>query len=80
MAPFEALYGRSCRYPVGWFEVGKGSILRPELVYDSIEKVRLIRDKMSLSGYKSYPDVRKRDLQFEMGDCVYSNMKGVMRG
>ena len=22
MAPYEALYGRKCRSPVGWFEVG----------------------------------------------------------
>ncbi|KAH0693214.1 hypothetical protein KY285_020311 [Solanum tuberosum] len=27
--PFEALYGRRCRYPIGWFEVGKVSLLRP---------------------------------------------------
>ena len=29
MAPFEELYVRRCRSPVGWFEVGESSILLP---------------------------------------------------
>ena len=29
MGPFEALYGRRCRSPFGWFEVGESSILGP---------------------------------------------------
>ena len=32
MAPFEALYGRRCRSPVGWFEVGEFALLCPEVV------------------------------------------------
>ncbi|WMV41604.1 hypothetical protein MTR67_034989 [Solanum verrucosum] len=32
MAPFEALYGKRCRSPVGWFEVGEFSLLGPEVV------------------------------------------------
>ena len=39
MAPFEALYGRRCRSPVGSFEVGEYSILGPPIIYESIEKV-----------------------------------------
>ncbi|GJZ62402.1 putative reverse transcriptase domain-containing protein [Tanacetum coccineum] len=31
-APFEALYGRKCRSPVCWTEVGKAQILGPELI------------------------------------------------
>ena len=30
MAPFEDLYGRRCRFPVGLFEVGAFSLLGPE--------------------------------------------------
>ncbi|KAH0776336.1 hypothetical protein KY290_007747 [Solanum tuberosum] len=54
---FEALYGRRCRSPVGWFEVGEFAI----------EKVQLIRErlKMAQSRQKSYADVRRRDLEFE---------------
>ncbi|GKB29597.1 putative reverse transcriptase domain-containing protein [Tanacetum coccineum] len=33
-APFEALYGRKCRSPIMWAEVGEGKLIGPELVYD----------------------------------------------
>ena len=46
MAPFEALYGRRCRSPVGWFEVGEFALIGPKLVYDAIKKVRLIRKRL----------------------------------
>ena len=47
MTPFEALYGRRCRSPVGWFKVGESSILGAEIIYDVLEKVRVIRDKLA---------------------------------
>ncbi|XP_060183063.1 uncharacterized protein LOC132613018 [Lycium barbarum] len=31
MAPFEALYGRRCRSPVGWFKPGEAQLLGPDL-------------------------------------------------
>uniref|UniRef100_A0A0V0GVY7 Putative ovule protein n=1 Tax=Solanum chacoense TaxID=4108 RepID=A0A0V0GVY7_SOLCH len=46
MASFEALYGRRCRSPVGWFEVGEFVLIGPELVYEAIEKFRLIRERL----------------------------------
>ncbi|XP_069152031.1 uncharacterized protein [Solanum lycopersicum] len=84
MASFEALYGRRCRSPVGWFEVGESSILGPEIIHEALEKVRLIRDRLATaySRQKSYADNRKRPLEFNVGDQVYmkiSPMKGVMR-
>lgn len=39
MAPFEALYGRSCRSPVYW-EVGKRKLSRPELIQTTREAIR----------------------------------------
>ena len=54
MAPFEALYGRRCRSPVGWFEVGESSILGQEFIHEALDKVRMIRD----SRQKSYVDNR----------------------
>ncbi|WMV46591.1 hypothetical protein MTR67_039976 [Solanum verrucosum] len=57
MALYEALYGRRCRSPIGWFEIAQ-------------------------SRQKSYTEVRRRDLEFEVDDLVYlkvSPMKGVMR-
>ena len=84
MTPFEALYGRRCRSPVGWFEVGEIALIGPESVYEAIEKVHLIRERLrtAQSRQKSYADVRRRDLEFEVNDWVYlkiSPMKGVMR-
>ncbi|GKV11326.1 hypothetical protein SLEP1_g22590 [Rubroshorea leprosula] len=46
MAPFEALYGRRCRSPVCWTEVGERSILGPELVQQSSEIVQLIKERL----------------------------------
>ncbi|WMV55122.1 hypothetical protein MTR67_048507 [Solanum verrucosum] len=64
MTPFEALYGRRCRSPIGWFEVGEVSLIDHELVHEAMEKVRLVRErlKMAQSRQKSYTDVRKKIL------------------
>ena len=61
MAPYEALYGRPCRSPLCWTEVGESSITGPDLIRDTSEKVRLIRQRLltAQSGQKSYVDVRR---------------------
>ena len=46
IAPFEALYGRPCRSPVSWAEVGDTPLLGPELVWETTEKVELIRRRL----------------------------------
>lgn len=84
MAPFEALYGRRCRSPIGWLEVGERKLLGPELVQDATEKIHMIRQRMltAQSRQKSYADNRRRDLEFQVGDHVFlkvSPTKGVMR-
>ena len=68
MAPFEALYGRRCRSPVGWFEVGESSILGPEIIHEALEKVRMISDRLTTtySWQMSYADNRKRPLEFDV--------------
>ncbi|GKC55208.1 putative reverse transcriptase domain-containing protein [Tanacetum coccineum] len=38
VAPFEALYGRKCRSPVCWAEVGEVQLTGPEIVQETIEK------------------------------------------
>ena len=43
MAPYEALYGRPCRSPLCWTEVGENSMTGPDLIRDTSEKVSLIR-------------------------------------
>ena len=41
-APYEALYGRPCRSPICWTEMGERSTTGPDLVRDTLEKVDLI--------------------------------------
>ena len=73
MAPYEALYGRPCRLPLCWTEVGESSITGPDLIRDTYEKLSLIRQRflMAQSLQKSYADVRRRPLEFEVGDHVF---------
>ena len=73
MAPYEALYGRPCRSPLCWTEVGESSITGPDLIRDTSEKVNLIRQRFltAQSRQKSYADVRRRPLEFEVGDHVF---------
>ncbi|KAH0706397.1 hypothetical protein KY285_010896 [Solanum tuberosum] len=70
MSPYEALYGRRCRSPVGWFEVGETALIGPDSVHDAMEKVQLIRDRLKTtqSRQKSYADVRRRELEFQVDD------------
>ena len=43
MAPYEALYGRPCRSPICWTEVGESSITGPDLIRETSENVSLMR-------------------------------------
>ena len=38
MAPYEALYGRRCRSPIGWFVVGESSLLGAESIYFTLKR------------------------------------------
>ena len=49
MAPYEALYGRPCRSPLCWTEVGESSIIGPDLIRDTSEKVSLIRQRLLMA-------------------------------
>ena len=73
MASYEALYGRRCRSPVGWFEVGEAALVGPDSVLYAMEKVQLIRDRLKTaqSRQKSYADVRRRELEFQVDDCFF---------
>ncbi|KAL0549215.1 hypothetical protein IC582_013696 [Cucumis melo] len=84
MAPFEALYGKCCRSPVCWGEVGEQRLMGPELVQSTNEAIQKIRSRMhtAQSRQKSYADGRRKDLEFEVGDKVFlkvAPMRGVLR-
>ena len=73
MTPFEELYGRRCRSPVCWDDVGERKLLGPKLVQLTIEKITLIKEilKTTQSRQKIYSDNCRRDLEFEVGDHVF---------
>ena len=73
MAPYEALHRRRCRSPICWDKVGERKILGPEIVLKTCEKIELIRERLRVaqSRQKSYADIRRRDLEFEIGDMVF---------
>ena len=49
MTPFEALYGRRCRFPVCWDDVGEKKLLGPELVQLIVEKVSLGKKRLKVA-------------------------------
>ena len=73
MAPFEALYGRRCRTPLMWDEVGDRHLFGPDLIKESEEKVNLIRDRLKVaqSRQKSYADTKRKEVTYEVGDRAY---------
>lgn len=84
MAPFEALYGRKCRTPICWNEVGEKAIEGPDLVRVTTEKVEVAKQKMkeAQSRQKSYADKHRRSIEFQPGEHVFvkiSPLRGVRR-
>ncbi|GJR45612.1 reverse transcriptase domain-containing protein [Tanacetum coccineum] len=88
-APFEALYGRKCRSPICWAEVGDAQLTGPEIVRETTEKIIQIKHRLQASRdrQKSYADkrrkpLRRKPLKFQVGDKVMlkvSPWKGVIR-
>ncbi|PHU22097.1 hypothetical protein BC332_07204 [Capsicum chinense] len=64
--------------------MGETTLIRSDMVFEAMEKVWLIRERLkaSQSHQKFYADIRRRDLEFEVDDLVYLKvlpMKGVKR-
>ena len=58
MAPYEALYGRKCKTPLCWDEVGEGNLLGPKIVQVTTDNVKVIKDRLKIAQarQKSYAD------------------------
>ena len=56
MDAYEALFGRKCRTPLCWLELGENLTLAPDVVQQTIKKVKLIQEriKTAQSRQKSY--------------------------
>ncbi|GKF92072.1 hypothetical protein Tco_0278791, partial [Tanacetum coccineum] len=71
-APVEALYGRKCRSPVCWAEVGKVQLIGQEMVQETTEKVIQVKQRMqgARDRQKSYADLKRKPMEFQVGDRV----------
>ena len=73
MAPYEALYSRKCRIYVCWTELNEHKVIGPDIVKDTEEKVQVIRERFKAASdrQKSYADLKRRDIAYEVGDKVF---------
>nr|GEX37148.1 putative reverse transcriptase domain-containing protein [Tanacetum cinerariifolium] len=80
-ALFEALYGRKCRSPVCWAEVRDAQLTGPKLIHKTIEKIVQITQRIQAARdrQKSYTDVRRKLLEFQVGDRVMLKFDGTPR-
>ena len=73
MALYEALYGWRCRTPVCWTELNEYKVIGPDIVKDTEDKVRVIQQwlKVASDGHKSYADLKRKDIVYEIGDKLF---------
>ncbi|GJR52265.1 hypothetical protein Tco_1402786 [Tanacetum coccineum] len=77
-------YGRKCRSPVCWAEVGQVQLTGPELVQETTERIIQIKQRIQTARdrQKSYADLKRKPMEFQVGDKVMlkvSPWKGVVR-
>ncbi|GJV12333.1 putative reverse transcriptase domain-containing protein [Tanacetum coccineum] len=83
LAPIRALYVK-CKSPVCWAEVGDVQLTGPEIIYETTEKIVQIRQRLQAirERQRSYANVRRKPLEFQVGDRVMlkvSPRKGIIR-
>ncbi|KAJ9545162.1 hypothetical protein OSB04_024869 [Centaurea solstitialis] len=63
-APYEILYGRRCRTPLCWNEVGEKQLAGPEVVQITSDKINQVRERLKTARdrQKSYADKRRKDI------------------
>ena len=73
MAPYEALYGRRCRTLVCWIELNEHKVIGQDIVKDTEEKVQVIRQRLKVASdrHKSYANLKRKDIEYEVGDKVF---------
>ncbi|KAM2705668.1 hypothetical protein EV1_034859 [Malus domestica] len=84
MAHFKALYGKSCRKPLCWSEVGERVLMGPEIVDETTQNIQVIKSnlKAAQDRQKSLANKHATDRRYNVGDWVFlklSPWKGVVR-
>nr|GEX88437.1 putative reverse transcriptase domain-containing protein [Tanacetum cinerariifolium] len=82
--PFKELYGQKCRSPVYWAKVEDTQLTGLELIHETTKKIVQIKQRIQAARnrQKSYVDVRRKPLEFQVGNRVMlkvSPWKGVVR-
>ncbi|KAJ9536006.1 hypothetical protein OSB04_un000834 [Centaurea solstitialis] len=82
-ALYEILYGRKCRIPLCWNEVGERQLAGPKIVQVTSDKIQHVRERLKTARdrQRSYADKRRKDIEFQVGDRVMlkvSPWKGVI--
>jgi len=49
MSPFEALYGRKCRTPLFWNQVGERQVFGLEILREAEKQVQTIRENLKVA-------------------------------
>jgi transposase InsO family protein len=49
MASFEALYGRKCRTPLFWNQIGESQVFGPDVLKNAEKQVRMIRNNLKVA-------------------------------
>ncbi|GKA04224.1 hypothetical protein Tco_0677005, partial [Tanacetum coccineum] len=73
------LYGRKCRSPVCWTEVGEVQLTGPEIVQETTEKIIQVKQRMQAAHdrQKSYANLKRKPMEFEVGDKVIKTVGDV---
>ena len=73
MAPYEVLYGKRCRTPVCWTKFNEHKGIVSDIVKDIEEKVQVIRQRLKVVSdrQKSYADLKRKDIEYEVSDKVF---------
>ena len=84
MTPDEALYGRKCRTPLCWTKLSEKKVIGLDLIQEIEEKVKMIGERLKVVAdrRKSYADLKRKDVQYEIGEKVFLKVfpwKKVMR-
>nr|GEX18197.1 putative reverse transcriptase domain-containing protein [Tanacetum cinerariifolium] len=67
---FKVLYGSKCRSPICWAEVEDSQLTGPEIIHETTKKIVQINSRIQAAcdHQKSNADIRRKTLEFQMGD------------
>ena len=67
------MYDSKCRTPVCWTDLNEHKVIGPDIVKETEEKVRVIQQRFKVASdrQKSYADLKRKDVKYEVGDMVF---------